>query len=610
MRAERLRNDPLLAAFGFLGLRGRPLLRSLLLGVGGALSALGLAALSAWLITRAWQMPPVLFLSVAITAVRALGISRGLFRYLERLATHDLALGAMATARERVYLALATGSPAYSVTLRRGDLLARTGDDIDEIGNALIRGVIPIGVGLVTSVAAVIIMALVSLWAALVLAVALVVSGLIAPWLAARGSARTIADSARASAIRADAVTSALWHAAELTVAGRRADVLATARRADVDALGAADRGLRVQAAASAATPLALGVSVLAAAVIGIGIASSVPGSISDVASGHGITPMILGVLILLPLSAFESTGPLTEAGIQLERSRQSAARVMALVEGAGGEGLDTPRARFARDGALDQRHQQEPLVECPEPLGEGCIETTTPSTDRPLHRGPVTLHADALRWGWPAGAVLGPADGIDLDLPAGSRIAVVGPSGSGKSTLLLTLAGLLAPRDGTVECRGADRDLIDLRSATCYFAEEAHIFSTSVRENLRVARGDVSDDEIAAALTAVGLDAWVRSSLPDGIDTVVQGGADAISGGQRRRLLLARAVIEGAPVILLDEPTEHLDAADADALMAQLLDPASGLFSAEQTVVVVTHQPRAVPTGCRVVEVAPVSLG
>ncbi len=619
--------DPLVRAFGFLGLAWRPVVKSLLLGVAGALSALGLAALSAWLITRAWQMPPVLFLSVAITAVRALGISRGLFRYLERLATHDLALGAMATARERVYLALATGSPAYSVTLRRGDLLARIGDDIDEIGNALIRGVIPIGVGLVTSVAAVIIMALVSLWAAAVLAVALVISGVVAPWLAARGSARSINDSAAASAVRADAVTSALWHAPELAVARRRDAVLATARRADDDAVRAADRGLRIEAAAAAATPLALGVSLLAAAVIGIGLASSAPGSLADVASGHGLTPMILGVLILLPLSAFESTGPLTEAGIQLERSRQSAARVMALVDGAlarvdgalprvDGALARVDSARSSADGALARvdgapsstHSAPSSLVECPEPLGEGCIETPhpqpNPSTDIPLHRGRVTLRANALRWGWPSSDVLGPDAGLDLDLTPGSRTVVVGPSGSGKSTLLLTLAGLLAPRAGTVECRTVHNESIDIPSATCYFAEEAHIFSTSVKENLRVARGDVSDAEVDAALQAVGLDNWVHS-LVDGVDTPLVGGGDAISGGQRRRLLLARAVIEGAPVILLDEPTEHLDATDADALMAEILDSSSGLFGRDQIVVVVTHQQVDVPAGCRVVEVA-----
>lgn len=562
------RDDPLVRALGFLGLRWKPVARSLLLGIAGALAALGLAALSAWLITRAWQMPPVLYLSVAITAVRALGISRGVFRYLERLATHDLALGGMATARERLYLALATGSPAYSVTLRRGDLLTRTGDDIDELGNALIRGLIPIGVGFTTSVAAVIIMAFVSGWAAVVLAVALIVSGGVAPWLAARGSARAIADSAAATTRSAETAATALWHAPELIVGRRRDAVLADARSADRDAIAAADRGVRVQSVAAAATPLALGVSLLAACVIGIHLASSTSGSLADIASGHGLTPMILGVLILLPLSAFESTAPLTEAGIQLERSRQSAARVMALVDGA--------RADDAVDSA-------------------DATPDAADGIDAPIHSGPVTLRLDHLRWGWPATAddtppILGPATGLSTVLPAGSRVAVVGPSGIGKSTLLLTLAGLLEPRDGGVTASDTDGAPVPLRSAACYFAEEAHIFSTTLGENLRVARGDVTDDEMREALVAVGLGDWM-AGLPDGLDTVLTGGAEAMSGGQRRRLLLARALVHRASIVLLDEPTEHLDADDSEQLLRHMFATDAGMFGPDRTVVVVTHQ-------------------
>ncbi|WP_343287286.1 thiol reductant ABC exporter subunit CydC [Gordonia sp. SID5947] len=572
------RPDPLRRAFAFLGLRGRPLVRSVLLGVGGSLSALGLAALSAWLITRAWQMPPVLYLSVAITAVRALGISRGVFRYLERLATHDLALGAMATARERVYRRLATGAPAYSVTLRRGDLLARTGDDIDEIGNALIRGVIPIVVGAITGVAAVVIMAFVSWWAALILAVALVVSGVVAPWLAARGSARSIGDSSDAATRASEAALAALWHAPELTVARRREHVLAGARAADTEALAAADRGLRHEAAAAAATPLAMGASLLAACLIGIGFASSVPGSLASVASGEGLTPMILGVLILLPLSAFESTGPLTEAGVQIERSRQSAARVMALVDGAG----------------------------LPEPgPDEG-------PWDRVIHRDPVTIDVEALRWGWSSTKVLGPADGVSFRLPPGARMVVVGPSGAGKSALMLSLAGLLDARKGTVACTDADGDPVDLRSAVCYVAEEGHVFSTTVRENLLVARGDADDAELSAALDTVGLGTWI-AGLPDGIDTALTGGADAVSGGQRRRLLLARALLHPAPVVLLDEPTEHLDADDARELLRRLVATEGGLFGPSKIVVIVTHHVGVhdfsmVNPSCAVLEVEPVA--
>ena len=564
------RADPLVRALELLGMRWRPALKSLLLGVAGALSALGLAALSAWLITRAWQMPPVLYLSMAITAVRALGISRGLFRYLERLATHDLALGAMATARERLYLALASGSPAYSVTLRRSQLLTRTGDDIDELGNALIRGLVPIGVGLTTSVAAVAIMALISGWAALVLAIALIVSGVIAPWLAGRGSAHSIADGAAALSRSAEATTTALWHAGELTVARRRDAVLRGARRADADTIVAADRGERIQAAAAAATPLSLGASLFAACVIGIGMASQVTGSIADVSSTSGaLTPMALGVLILLPLSAFESTAPLTEAGVQLQRSRQSAARVMALVDGARG----IERSDAGTEGALSDGVDVENHID-----------------DVAVHEMPVTLRAEALRWGWSAHQQLGPADGVNLTLQPGSRLAVVGPSGVGKSTLLLTLAGLLDARNGALGATDSQGNEVELRAATCYFAEEGHVFSTSVAENLRVARGDVTDSEIDDALSAVGLADWI-AQLPAGAHTPLVGGVDALSGGQRRRLLLARALIHRAPIVLLDEPTEHLDADVAQSMLTQILDPASGLFGPDRTVVVVTHQ-------------------
>ncbi|RPA60096.1 thiol reductant ABC exporter subunit CydC [Gordonia oryzae] len=566
----------MIRALGFLGLRTRPVLWSLMLGVAGALSALGLAALSAWLITRAWQMPPVLYLSVAITAVRALGISRGLFRYLERLATHDLALGAMATARERLYVALASGSPAYSVTLRRGDLLTRTGDDVDEIGNALIRALIPIGVGMTTSVAAVAIMALVSGWAALVLAIALIVSGVIAPWLAARGSDRALGDAARANTAAAEATTTALWHAPELAVSRRRRSVLASARQADAEAIRAADRGERIEALAAAATPLSLGASLIAACVIAIGLASGVSGSLAGVSSTTGLlTPMVLGVVILLPLSSFESTALLTEAGIQLERSRQSAARVMALVDGA---------RQIGEDSAV----------------GDAAID------DVAVHVEPTTLRLDAARWGWSDATVLGPDAGVTVTLRPGARMAVVGPSGIGKSTLLLTMAGLLDARGGSVTAIDDAGNLLVIRSATCYFAEEGHIFSTSLEENLRVARGDVTVEEIHAALAEVGLADWV-AELPDGLGTELTGGAESLSGGQRRRLLLARALLHRAPIVLLDEPTEHLDAADAERLLGRILDPSSSMFAPDRTVVVVTHQLSAVDRAAvHVVDLSP----
>ena len=206
-----------------------------------------------------------------------------------------------------------------------------------------------------------------------------------------------------------------------------------------------------------------------------------------------------------------------------------------------------------------------------------------------------MTLRLDHLRWGWPATAddtppILGPATSLSTVLPAGSRLAVVGPSGIGKSTLLLTLAGLLEPRDGGVTASDTDGAPVPLRSAACYFAEEAHIFSTTLGENLRVARGDVTDDEMREALVTVGLGDWL-AGLPKGLDTVLTGGAEAMSGGQRRRLLLARALVHRASIVLLDEPTEHLDADDSEQLLRHMLATDAGMFGRDRTVVVVTHQ-------------------
>ncbi|OPX13802.1 ATP-binding cassette domain-containing protein, partial [Gordonia sp. i37] len=326
-----------------------------------------------------------------------------------------------------------------------------------------------------------------------------------------------------------------------------------------------------------------LGASLIAACVIGIGLASGVSGSLAGVSSTTGLlTPMVLGVLILLPLSSFESTAPLTEAGIQLERSRQSAARVMALVDGA---------RRIGEDSAV----------------GDAAID------DVAVHAAPATLRLDALRWGWSDAAVLGPEAGVTATLTPGARMAVVGPSGIGKSTLLLTMAGLLDARGGLVTAADEAGQQLTIRSATCYFAEEAHIFSTSLEENLRVARGDVTVEEMHAALAEVGLADWV-AELPDGLGTELTGGAESLSGGQRRRLLLARALLHRAPIVLLDEPTEHLDAADAERLLARILDPSSGMFAPDRTVVVVTHQLPATALhpgraeSVRVVDLSPVA--
>ncbi|MFC6009892.1 ATP-binding cassette domain-containing protein [Nocardia lasii] len=526
-------------------------------GVAALGSGLGLAALAAWLIARAWQMPPVLDLSVAVVAVRALGISRGLCRYLERLATHDVALRAMTNARTTVYRTLAQSdvwwwrernvgtSPGNSVrkravpegdvpaavtvgdnsvvgspevtpgdgrtgpdtapgrALRRGDVLVRIGTDIDDLGAVVVRVLVPVAVAIVLSLAAVGMIAIISPTAAVILAVALGVSGILAPWLSAV-AAREAERAGRVdrAEFTAEAVT-VLDHAAELRVAGRLDAAITVADKASQRAVAAEDSAASRSAWAAAATPLSIGVSAFGALLVGVaayGPTGGLPG---------GMTPMALTILVLVPLSAFEAVAALPAAATTLTTSRAALHRLQSL-------------------------------------------KTATTPAD------------------------LGgkyPGNG-EPELPEGRRVVVVGPSGAGKTTLLMQWAGLFdTPRDGVT-----------------FFAEDAHLFGTSILENLRVARGDLTAEEAESALRAVGLTDWL-DSLPNGIHTPLAAGAAAVSGGQRRRLLLARALISPAHTLLLDEPTEHLSATEGDQLLRDLLDTNSGLVTPDRTVVVVTHQ-------------------
>ncbi|MFG1796836.1 ATP-binding cassette domain-containing protein [Nocardia sp. NPDC049149] len=515
-------------------------------------SGLGLAALAAWLIARAWEMPPVLDLSIAVVTVRALGISRGLCRYLERLATHDVALRAMGTARTTVYRTLArsdfwlrrpgAGLPATADTsadragevahadrvatvarrfgdsvradgsapLRRGDLLVRIGSDIDDLGAVVVRVFVPVAVAVVLATVAIGLLAAISVAAAAILAGALALSGIVAPWLSAR-AAQEAERAVRAD--RAEFTAQALTvldHAAELRVAGRLDAALDAAAEASRRAVTAEDAAAARSAWSAAATPLSIGASVLGALLIGItlyGPSGGAPGA---------MTPMALAVLVLLPLSAFEAVGPLPAAAQALTTARAALHRLTAVDHSA------------SRDGGSADLAAAQQLPE----------------------------------------------------IPSGNRIAVVGPSGAGKTTLLMVWAGLFGtPRPGVT-----------------FFAEDAHLFGTSILENLRVARGDLTEDEAETALRTAGLGDWL-AALPEGVHTDLIGGAAAVSGGQRRRILLARALVAPARVLLLDEPTEHMESEAGAQLLRALLDADSGLVAPDRTVVVVTHQ---LPSGHR----------
>ena len=539
---------PLRRAERALAIPPARLLAAVLAAVATLASAFALAAVSAYLVTRAWTMPPVLDLTVAVVMVRALGVSRGVFRWLERMLTHDVALRGVVSLRTSLFTALASRTDDALTRLRRGELLSRLGDDAQELGDHVIKAIVPALVAAVMLVVVLATFAPLSLPATAAMAASLLLAAVAAPRFAHRAAALT---EQAVLTTRGDVTSHSLEildDATSLRVDGRLDGALARLAAAQSAHDAAIDRAARPAAFAAAAVPASM-----VLAVTGSLLAAGAAWTAGDLSAGQ------IGILLLLPLSSFEAATALPAAATQHARSRAAAERLDALI-GEGGEGDDSAPVPAER-----------------------------PAT--------ATLTARDLTAGWSAEAPC--VRGLDLDLAPGSRLAVVGPSGSGKSTLLATLAGLLAPLGGEVSS-----DAASLREAVTMFAEDGHVFATTLRENLRVVRRDLSDDEALAALSAVGLDDWL-ATLPHGLDTMLGPDGTTVSGGERRRLLLARAVVRRGPVLLLDEPTEHLDTARGDALLAALLTPGDeSLVPASTTVVVVTHRPEAVPADTPVLRI------
>ncbi len=525
-------HDPLRRVLPLLEVRPSRVVRAVALGVLALGSSVGLAAVSAWLIARASQMPPVLQLSVAVVSVRAFGIGRGVFRYLERLASHDVALRGMAALRANLYDALARGPVTGVVALRRGELLTRVGTDVDDVGDVVVRALVPAGVAAVVGLGSVVLVGAFLPVAGLALLACLLLAGVLAPWLAARSAA---AVERRGADARADVTARTLElfeDGQQLRVAGRLAGRLDGLRAADARLAATTD-----DAARSGAVAAAIGTGAQLLAVV-CSLLLGVPATLAG-----ALAPVELAVVVLTPLAAFEATQALPAAAVQLRRSREAARRLVELLPAATPEPSSGPGARGTGD-----------------------------APDGSAHDGRL-LRLAGVAAGWEGTTAVA---GVDLDLRPGSVVALAGPSGVGKTTLLLTAAGLVPPLAGTVSGRDS-----------LFVAEDGHLFATTVLENLRVARADVRPDDARAALEAVGLDRWL-AALPDGLDTVLGTGAGDVSGGERRRLLVARALLAPARVLLVDEPAEHLDATTADALVGTLADHARRTGRA---VVVASHR-------------------
>ncbi len=530
---------------------GRPVTPRLILaviaGAGAAGAAVGLASTSAWLISKAALQPPILTLFVAVTAVRAFGIARGVLRYLERLAAHDAAFRVLGELRATAYARLVRLAPAGLTELRSGDLLARLVGDVDGLADLWLRVLLPYGSALIVAAATVLLIGWLVPAAGLAVAAGLLVTAIGAPLVAGAVSRRAERALSPARGELADAVTDVIAGAPEIVAAGAAARAVDGVRAADRrlavaerrSALGAGVGGLVAGLAAGASTWVALVAGILA------------------VRAGE-LDVVALAVVALTPITIHEVVAPLVPAARQLPRLEASADRVTDVM---------------AR----------------PDPVHE-------PADPQPIPPGPLGIRARGLSVRYP-GARTDALAGLDLAAAPGSRVVVTGASGSGKSTLAAACLRFLEPATGSLELVGPTAT-VDLRNASGSAVREAvglceqdpHIFDATLADNLRLARPGAPDAELEAALEAARLLDWVRS-LPDGLATTVGEHGARLSGGQRQRLALARALLAEVRLLVLDEPTEHLDEPTARAFVADLESVAG-----DRTLLVLTHRPELFP--------------
>ena len=584
-----------------------------------SLMAAALTALSGWLIVRAAEGPAMMYLMVAIVGVRFFGLGRACARYAERLMTHSKVLAAANILRLRAWVGAWQSVSSVRALLRGDALLERLVGGIDELRDGVPRVIIPPAAHLLVMTAALITTACILPQALIPVLLAVLVSTFVAPWIVLRADARAEALARRSTAQMLRLGTGMLSAAEDLRANG----VATTAEKAngalDAENLSALQKGSTAQgvgrtlvtlswfgaalASAVIAYPLAVDGTVRApeAAIVVLlctGMLESSLGHVEAVRSWPAfsrllatISPSVRDVSLegVVATSTLKRSVP-TEAEVDTHVLPRRVERLRARAEAEMEELLEADRQRAHRfdrpesDAKADSKAVRPPkpgeptLVSCGTPQELG-VKVTEPA---------LSLQDAAARWPGMDHPVF---TDLNMNARAGSWTAVTGPSGSGKSTVLATVLGFLPLESGRVLASGEVLEGEQLRGYAAWCPQAAHIFESTLEGNLMLARDRSdrpSEEELIEVLRRVGLGEWF-DALPQGLRTPVGAGGSFLSGGQRQRLAVARALLVNSPVLLLDEPTAHLDAESARALMADL-DAATR--SSSVATVLVSHRP------------------
>ena len=584
-----------------------------------SLMAAALTALSGWLIVRAAEGPAMMYLMVAIVGVRFFGLGRACARYAERLMTHSKVLAAANILRLRAWVGAWQSVSSVRALLRGDALLERLVGGIDELRDGVPRVIIPPAAHLLVMTAALITTACILPQALIPVLLAVLVSTFVAPWIVLRADARAEALARRSTAQMLRLGTGMLSAAEDLRANG----VATTAEKAngalDAENLSALQKGSTAQgvgrtlvtlswfgaalASAVIAYPLAVDGTVRApeAAIVVLlctGMLESSLGHVEAVRSWPAfsrllatIAPSVRDVSLegVVATSTLKRSVP-TEAEVDTHVLPRRAERLRARAEAEMEELLEADRQRAHRfdrpesaagsksDTPRPPKPGEPTLVSCGTPQELG-VKVTDPA---------LSLQDAAARWPGMDHPVF---TDLNMNARAGSWTAVTGPSGSGKSTVLATVLGFLPLESGRVLASGEVLEGEQLRGYAAWCPQAAHIFESTLEGNLMLARDRSdrpSEEELIEVLRRVGLGEWF-DALPQGLRTPVGAGGSFLSGGQRQRLAVARALLVNSPVLLLDEPTAHLDAESARALMADL-DAATR--SSSVATVLVSHRP------------------
>lgn len=515
-------------------------------------SSIGLMTASAYIISAAALRPSIADLQVAIVGVRFFGITRGLFRYLERYVSHEVTFRLLARLRVWFYQALEPLAPARLLGYRSGDLLSRLLGDIETLENFYVRVLAPPLVAVLTALAAAAFLARFAGSLAVALLLFLFAAGVGVPLLVRRLG--------QAPGRRLVAGRSGL-HVALVDGIQGLADLLAFNRGPAQAAQIAASDSILASAQRQMAQLSGLQ-SALGSLLANLGMWTVLLLAIPLVRSGE-IAGVYLAVVTLAAVTSFEAVLPLPLAFQYLESNLEAARRLLEVVDA------------------------QPEVFDPPQP--------------RPLPSGPPGLQVNALTFIYPPASAAPPTPAanraatnppalreVSFSIPPGGRVAIVGPSGAGKSTLANLLLRFWDVPAGRILLAGYDlRDYSpdELRSRIAVVSQNTYLFNASVRDNLRLARPKAGQAEIEAAARRAQIHDFIES-LPQGYDTWIGEQGLRLSGGERQRLAIARALLKDPPLLILDEATANLDALTE----RQVLAATTGLM-AGRTTLMITHR-------------------